>query len=352
MRSRASLLPLLLAVGCSEEQLPVVESEHLRFHGELDGACDALGRMYERELARIETALGRELLEPVDVHVGEAAIEQWCSTRFPGDRLPGGCAPSGTLLAASLSSLSHELVHAIRLQHDAHGVPLIEEGLATMYGSSRPYVPEIASVDASDPDSAPIPRLEHDRNEVTYADRSIGAHFLHWVGESYGRDPLLELIWSDGFREADPTAIQASFAEVIDETMLAAQDRWSNESEHETYFSDLCYGFDTAPLPPGGLLVEGPACCADPSAEQGSPPWLDLGRRCFTLSAATDLQIELISGDGMLILRSDYCDSTIVSLGPGESETITASACRWKVVFAGPEHCEEPVAFRYAVTPL
>jgi hypothetical protein len=95
-----------------------------------------------------------------------------------------------------------------------------------------------------------------------------------------------------------------------------------------------------------------PACCTDPSAEQGAPPWLTLGSRCFTLSAPTELQVELISGDGQLVLRSDYCDRARVVLGPGESEAITASACRWKVVFAGPEHCDEPTEYRYAVTPL
>lgn len=30
----------------------------------------------------------------------------------------------------------------------------------------------------------------------------------------------------------------------------------------------------------------------------------------------------------------------------------TASACHWKLLFAGPEHCDEPVGFRYAITPL
>ena len=54
-----------------------------------------------------------------------------------------------------------------------------------------PENPENASVDASDPDVAPIPRLE-DRSATTYINRSIGAHFLHWVGETYGRDPFLD----------------------------------------------------------------------------------------------------------------------------------------------------------------
>jgi hypothetical protein len=353
VRTSAGLLALLLGLGCSEDQRPVLESEHLRFHGELEGTCEALGTLYERELARIEASLGRELLEPIDVYMGEAEVERWCSTSvYPDDSLPSGCAPSGTVLATTLFALSHELVHAIRLQHDAHGVPLIEEGLATMLGTARPSVPLVVSVDASDPDVAPIPRLELDQLEETGFDRSIGAHFMHWVGETYGRAALLALLWSDGVRDGDPTAVQAAFAEAIGETMLAAQDRWSNESEIDVEFSDLCYGIDTAQLPAAGLLVEGPACCTDPAAEQGEPNLLRLGSHCFTLPAPTELQVELISGNGQLVLRSDTGDDTLVVLGPGESETITAPACRWKVMYVGPEACEEPTAFRYAVTPL
>jgi hypothetical protein len=352
MRIRASLLVLLLAAGCSEDELPVVETEHLRFHGELDGACEALGRLYERELSRIEASLDRELLEPVDVHVGDAAIERWCSRYPPDDHLPSGCADSGTFLATSLYSLSHELVHALRRQHGVYGVSLIEEGLATMYGSGRPYTGVSVSIDASIIDVPVIPRLEHDRLEATIVDSSFGAHFLHWMEQAYGRGPLLDFIWADDASEEDPDALQAAFAEATGETMLAAQDRWSEESEYEAMFSDLCFGVDTAPLPAAGLLVEGPACCTDPSAEQGEPPRIEVGNRCFTLSTPTELQVELISGDGLLVLRSDYCDTTIVGLGPGESETITASPCRWKVQFGGPEHCDEPVGFRYAITPL
>jgi hypothetical protein len=353
MRAGTSLLALLLALGCSDDQPPILESEHLRFHGELDGACDALGTLYERELARIEASLGREVLEPIDIHVGEAAVEQWCSTSvYPDEPLPSGCAPSGTLLATSLDSLSHELVHALRLQHDFHSVPLIEEGLATMLGTGRPSVSLAISVRADDPDAAPVPRLELDALEETAADRSIGAHFLHWIGEAYGRGPLLAFLWSDGVREGDSIAVQASFAEAIGETILAAQDHWSDESEYRVVFSDLCYGIDAAPLPAAGLLVEGPACCTDPSAEQGELPVLRLGSRCFTLSDPTELQVELISGDGELVLRPEGCDNTRVILGPGESETIIGTPCRWKVMFVGPEHCVEATGYRYAVTPL
>lgn len=353
MKARASLLVLLLAPGCSDDPPPLLETEHLRFHGEFDGACDALGTLYERELSRIEASLDRELLEPIDVHVGDAAIERWCSTSVSsGEPLPSGCAPSGTLLATSLGSLSHELVHALRLQHGVDGVPLIEQGLATMYGDGRPFTGVSVSAFANGSDPEFIPRLEHDWHEEAAGDSSIGAHFLHWVRETYGQAPFLDFSWSNGVSEGDPHAMEAAFAAATGETMLAAEDRWRYESDYRVGFSDLCYGIETAPLPAAGLVVEGPACCTDPSAEQGEPPWLVLGSRCFTLSAPTELQVELISGDGMLVLRPDDCDATIVTLDPGESQTITASACRWKLLFGGLEHCDEPVGFRYAITPL
>jgi hypothetical protein len=269
----------------------------------------------------------------------------------PDERPPGGCAPSGTLLATSLGSLSHELVHAIRKQHDIYGVALIEEGLATMYGSSRPSVSYSVSVDASDPDFAPIPRLEHDHHQESRSDRSIGAHFLHWMAETYGRSPFLDFLWSDGVREDDPLAVQDAFAEAIGETMLAAQVRWSEESDYEARFSDLCYGIDTAPLPAAGLLVEGQACCTDPSAEQGEPDLLRVGSRCFSLAAPTELKVELLVGYD-LVLRPDGCGAELVVVGPGESAILTAGACRWKVMAVAQEDCDEPTGYRYTVTPL
>jgi hypothetical protein len=353
MRTNAGLLVLLLALGCSDDHLPLLETERLRFHGDLDGTCEALGRMFERELSRVEASLGREVLEPIDIHVGDTAIERWCSASVPpGQPLPSGCAPSGTLLATSLPSLSHELVHAVRRQHDIYGAALIEEGLATMYGNARPSVSYSIAFDTSNPEFAFIPRLEHDHLEETNSDRLIAAHFLDWLGEAYGREPLLAFLWSDGVREGAPATVQAAFADAIGETMLAAQDRWSEDSEHEAVFADLCRGIDTAPLPPAGLLVEGPACCTDPSAEQGELNVVSFGSRCFTLSTPTELQVELHSGDGQLVLRPDGCPPSPVVLGPGESETITALACRWKVIFVSTEQCDETPGYRYSVTPL
>jgi hypothetical protein len=350
VRARVGLLALLHALGCSEDQLPILETEHLRFHGELDGTCEALGTLYERELARIEASLGRELIEPIDIYMGEAEVERRCN-RPPDEPPPSGCAPSGTLLATTLFALSHELVHALRKQHGVHGVPLIEEGLATMLGTARPSVPLVVSVYADDPDAALIPRLEHDRLDDTSDDDSIGAHFLHWVGETYGREPLLTFLWSEGVREGDPAAIEAAFAEAIGEMMLAAQDRWSDEAEHDAKLSDLCYGIDTVPLPAAGLRVEGPACCTDLLAEQGDPGLLRLGSRCFTLTAPTELRVDLLVGEG-LVLRPDGCDGDLVVLDSGESATFTAEACRWKVMAVTPEDCDEPMGYRYAVTPL
>jgi hypothetical protein len=343
------LVALPIALGCGDEPSPAFETEHLRFHGDLDGACAGLGRTYERELGRLESTLGRELLEPVDVLVGEDAVARHCEP-FPDGRLPAGCSLSGTEVAATFYALSHELVHAIRKQHDVEGVMLVEEGLATMLGSSRPSLPLHVTVSPYDPDSAPIPRLEHDWSDGVLADRVIGAHFLRWVDESYGRRAWTDFLWSDGVRSGE--AVEGAFADAVGVTMLAAQDRWSNEAEREAIFSELCWGTDAAVLPAEGLLVEGSACCSDPSVDQDEPPLLRLGRRCFTVPASTELQIELVAGDGELALRPDGCNGDVVVLGPGEHTTFTAPACTWQVAVWGPERCDEPIGFRYAITPL
>lgn len=351
MRRLAIPIVLLAVMGCREAPGPLLETENLRFYGDLDGACEGLGVVYERELARLESVLGRELVEPVDVFVGEAAIVERCAGTIEIDgEVPSGCAPSGTELATLLPALSHELVHAIRIQHGVEGVPLVEEGLAVMLGTSRPITPHSVILQPSDPGFAPVPLLDRGWSEDTELERDVGAHFLHWVDGTYGHGPWLDFLWADGVRSGD--AVEAAFAETLGVTMLEAQARWSDEAEREAIFADLCWGTDAAPLPSEGLLVEGSACCTDPMVEQDEPPRLRLGRRCFSVTAPTELEVELVSGEGNLVLRPDGCDGPVSSLGSGERTTLTANACTWHVAVWGPEDCGQSSGFRYVIRSL
>jgi hypothetical protein len=348
---RTAPLVLLLTLACGEDPEPALQSEHLRFHGDLDGACPALGRLYEREVSRLESTLGRELLEPVDVLVGDDAVAEHCRSRYDGSP-PAGCIVSDTMVATTLFALSHELVHAIRRQHGFRGPPFIEEGLATMLGTGRPNVPLSTWVATSDPDLAPIPFLDHASDEETFADRHVGAHFLQWTDATYGREPFVDFLWSDGVREATSASIQAGFAAATGETMLAAQTRWSHQAEHDALFSDLCWDTDAATLPAEGLVVQSAACCSDPSVEQSEPPLVRVGRRCFTVPATTELTAELRAAEGQLILRSDGCDGRVITVEPGETLTFTAVPCRWQALVLSPERCDDASGVRYAIVPL
>jgi hypothetical protein len=343
---------LVLVLGCGPGEDESLETEDLHIHGELGGACSALGRLYERELARVELALGRELLEPVDVLVGRQAVEETCMPTSEAEPL-AGCAPSGTEIVTTLPALSHELVHAIRQQHGVRGSPFIEEGLATVIGTGRPTLALSIDLDPTDPEHAIAPQLEYDWFELPAIDRSLGAHFLHWMAQAYGPSTWRGFLWAEGVGRGD--AVAAAFDDATGETLTQGEARWREDAEAEVRFSELCNGRPAPELPAAGLVVEASACCDDPDVEQAEPPLLRMGHRCFTLPADTTLDVQLVSGDGELVLRPDGCEGTPMVLGSGQSTRMVAGACRWQVMVVGPEQCdadgEASERIRYVITP-
>lgn len=341
-----------LALGCGPGEEDSLETQDLHIHGELDGACSALGRLYQRELARVELALGRELLEPVDVLVGRQAVDDACVPVREAEPL-AGCTISSTEIVTTLPALSHELVHAIREQHGVRGSPFVEEGLATMIGTGRPSLALTIALDPSNPEHDIAAQLEHGWSELSEIDRSLGAHFLRWMEQAYGLATLQEFSWSAGVSRGD--AVAAAFDDATGETLAEGEARWSEEADAEARFADLCYGRPAPELPAEGLVVEASACCDDPDVEQAEPPLLRMGHRCFTLPGETSLDVELSSGDGELVLRPDGCEGAPVVLGPGQSTRLAAGACRWQVMVVGPEQCdgdgEASERIRYAITP-
>jgi hypothetical protein len=104
------------------------------------------------------------------------------------------------------------------------------------------------------------------------------------------------------------------------------------------------------------LRVEASACCDDPDVEQAEPPLLRMGHRCLTLPASAAVDVELVTGDGELVLRPDGCEGDPVVVASGQATTlVTAGACRWQAMVVGPERCdaddEDAGVVRYAITP-
>lgn len=345
----------LVAIGCGPTDRPPVETEDLTFHGELDGTCEGLGRLYAREVDRIEHALGRGLLEPVDVYVGVDEVEQRCpaGTSTRASTL-AGCVISDTEVAATLDALSLQLVQVTRDQHEVSGIPFIEDALPNMVGLARPSTGYVASVvHRQDPDYDLAAQLSYGWSDASLVDTGRAAHFLHWVEHAYGAQAYHAWLWSEGVREGKD--VDVAFAAATGQSIDVAQERWGDESELDAMFGGFCHGLPAPPLPAAGLVVEASACCDDPSVEQAFPPLLNVGSRCFTVPTDTEVTVELLAGEGTLELRADGCSPTSPSppllVQPGESTTVTMTACRWKAMVIGPERCEPGQEVRYAITP-
>jgi hypothetical protein len=347
-------LSSLLVIGCGPGEHPRIETEHITFHGELDGACEALGVLYERELDRIEHELGRGLLEPVDVHVGLHEVEQRCPEDTPTSISSlAGCVVSSTEVVTTLDALSMQLVDVTRHQHGARGIPFIEMALPRMIGLGRPSVGHSVSAEPWRDDQAIAPQLAYDWSEEAHVAVGRAMHFLHWAEQAYGLEAVQAWLWSDAMLAG--TDVDASFAEATGQTVDVAQQRWSDEAEMEAHFDGRCHGLPAPPLPAHGLVVEGSACCDAPGVEQSHPPLLDVAQQCFTVSADTEVDVELLAGDGTLVLRSDGCPSwgnvSPLVLESGQAATVTLTPCRWKAMVVGPEVCDAGERIRYAITP-
>jgi hypothetical protein len=349
---RPIILSFSFVIGCGPGEAPRLETEHITFHGELDGACEALGVLYEREVGRIEHELGRGLLEPVDVYVGLDEVARRCpegtSARNP---FVAGCVVSDTEIVTTLSALSFQLVDATRLQHGVHGIPFIEKALPPMLGLGRP-APGYA-VTLHPGDDAIAPQLAYGWPDEALVESVVAMHFLHWMEQAYGLSAFHAWLWSDAVVEG--TNAEAAFAEATGQTLAVAEQRWDDEAELDAVFDGSCHGLPAPPLPATGLVAESAACCDAPGVEQFEPPLLNVAQQCFTVSADTVVDAELLAGDGELVLRPDGCtswaDVSPLVLQSGEATTVTLTPCRWKAMVVGPERCEAGGEVRYAITP-
>lgn len=349
-------LSLPLAIGCGPAEPSLLETEHLSFHGEVQGACgEALGVVYEREVDRLEHELGRGLLEPVDVYVGLDEVAERCPADVAEARgsLPAGCMVSDTAVATTLDGLSIHLVSVTRRQHGVDGIPLIENALPYMLGLGRPSNGFVVERSPWRYEEAIGQQLAYGWSDEDLVDSGLGMHFLHWMEQAYGLPAVQAWLWSEGMREG--AGVEAAFAEAAGETIEVAEARWSDEAEEDAVFGGLCYDMPAPPLSARGLTVEASPCCGEPGVEQFEPPLLNVGQRCFTVPEDTEVRVELLAGEGTLVLRPDGCSPTNphspLLVQPGEATTVTMSACRWRAMVIGPEHCDEGDEVRYAITP-
>lgn len=352
---RVIALSMPFVIGCGPGGSLPLETEHITFHGQLDGVCgEALGALHEREVGRLEQELGRGLLEPVDVYVGQDEVDRRCPGGvIAGGSVPPGCLLSDTEIATTLDGLSIHLVEAIRSQHGVEGIPFIEKALPHMLGLGRPASGFVVSRSLMGDEAVIRPQLAYGWEDAALVDDGLAMHFLHWVEQAYGLPARHAWLWSQAVREG--THVEAAFAEATGHTLEVAEARWSAEAERDAVLGGLCHGLPAPPLPSAGLTVEASACCGAPGVEQSEPPLLNVGQRCFTVPVDTEVRVELLAGEGTLVLRPDGCSPTSpgspLLVEPGEATTVTMSACRWRVMVAGPERCDEGGEVRYAIVP-
>jgi hypothetical protein len=211
----------------------------------------------------------------------------------------------------------------------------------------------VVSAEPWNDEHAIAPQLAYDWSDEALARPGLAMHFLHWAEQAYGLPAVHAWLWSDAVLEG--TDVEAAFAEATGQTIAVAEARWSDEAHAEANFGNLCHALPTSPLPAEGVVVEGSACCDAPGVEQSHPPALNMAQQCFTVASDTTVDVELLAGEGELVLRSDGClgwdDPMRLVLDPGESATVTLTPCRWKALVFGPERCEAGGEVRYAITP-
>ena len=319
----------IAAAGCSPPE-PDLVAGILSFQDLEEPLCASADRLLSGEIARIEQAVGLEFREPVTVFTED--VEERCvEATLPLDVFEGaqGCALSGTRVASGLDVLSHELVHALRLQHDIVGTPFFEEGLASSLGDRRPL--GIRTIELDPPasptqpeDAASVPWGEH-----TYQDLQTGTHFVAWLRETH----VAELLTFSS-QAYDATSVVQVFEDAFGVSLPETAEMWRSDAPNSYRLSSFCAGRDS--LEANEIIeVVGQASCADPTTEALGPESLFAGRVCFEVVEETPYVVSLSAEDGVLLLEPLSCELPArATVEAGSTRELTLAPCTWMAVFS------------------
>lgn len=327
----ALLAPLLACQGaCSAEQ-GSESDEIIRIHGGSDLCVGSVLRI-SADAARIEEEVGLAFLRPVDVHLGEV-MGMCASAALPVDVIGStvGCAVDGETIAAQAGggAVSHELVHALRLQHDIRGTPFFEEGLASLIGSGHPSGLWIADRKVL---TTPLDlRASATRGWSSHSvnDRNFGGHFMAWASQDSSVSAGIREFLSEEYSEDLEVAFSSSLGVGFDEM----EEDWRTASSEIYTSSGRCMGLQVGDLRESGVRVEGTASCDDPGTEGLRSSVLLAGRSCFRLASPGRVRIALQAAHGQLLLQPVDCvDSAQVSVNAAQSDEIAIASCTWSAV--------------------
>lgn len=296
-----------------------------RLDTEVERLADALGVPLDRELRIV-------------LHYGDWAVKERCDIDSEvGSFLRGGCADGdGSWIAAQPGAESHELVHILRTREGLRGPPYWEEGLATYYGTSRPYGPfSVWPSGDLQPSRSLLSRETPDQAGYTEA-----AHFITFLDLTYGSERLRELSLLLG-ADIEPGS---AFLRALDASLEDVEARWKAEADRTYDLGPICEESIVVGAEP--VVIRGEIGCNIPGVLGPMANVLvDTFRGplyCLETPPGTTLTITPRGSEehGMVhanALASDACPADepslelVADVRPGTSRDIETRGCAWSI---------------------
>lgn len=303
--------------------------------------CSPTLERLDAEVERLATALGVDTdpEERIVLYYGASSVKDRCDIDFPvGEFMWGGCAQEdGLWIAAQPRAESHEIVHALRLHAGLSGPRYWEEGLATYYGTWRPYVELRVWASGSLQPSRSL-RSPEPPDQAAYME---SAHFIAFLDEAYGGEALRALSRSLG-EGAEPGI---AFRQELGVSLEDVEARWLVEADHMYELGPLCEEEITVGSEP--VVLRGEIGCEVPGVlGPGLSERMDLfrgPRYCLSTSPGTVLSVTARGSEehGVVEARSVASDSGCpahepslgTSVVPGSEREYDTQGCRWAVVY-------------------
>lgn len=292
------------------------------------------------ELAR-KTAELLELPEDtprVEIYWGREGIDANCAS--PVDH-PAGCySRQEDKIFGSWQSLGHELGHALGIRVGYTQI-MFEEGLASAFTRN-----------ISDPSFERPPSIllgiSVDEFFARGGEYLLSAHFVRWLFEVHGIDPLLE-IRRRVRRDATAEDVRVEFERAFGVTFEDAEARWAREAP-ESY--DPIFDDPLVPEPWNGGQLEITRTLDCESTTTLGPLTQFVGsdvdeQEGMYAVAAMDsptpgryrLALDGVAGDRVMLTQLgcwDHAEDNVglrLELDAGDDDEFVLSGCRWEVVF-------------------
>jgi hypothetical protein len=294
----------------------------------------------DTEVERIAEALGVPLdpEQRIALHYGDWAVKELCDVEYEvGDFFGGGCADdNGLWIAAQPSAESHEIVHALRVREGLRGSPYWEEGLATYYGTSRPYGP-FSAWPSGDLQPSQSLRSSEVPDEAGYTE---SAHFIAFLDQAHGSERLRELSQLLGADIEPGTAFQQALGASLEDI----EARWKTEADHMYDLGPICEQSIVVGANP--VVIHGRIGCDVPGV---LGPMANVmvdtfrgPRYCLETAPSTMLTVTARGSDehGMVYahaLASDACPADepsldlVANVRPGTSRDLETRGCTWSI---------------------